>query len=628
MKNINYNILKTIILSVIFCFSTFQINCQTKLEYGDISGYWDKSGSPYIVEGDINIPANEELVIEPGVEVRLNNGCKINVQGSLIAKGKTNDSILFTLNDTIYSANKGWHGIRFDQRPIKWDTISLKAPKTEKFRQSFMEQVINGNLDTTTKYIIVLESPDMLNDTLLSDSIFMNTKGSVLEYCKIEYGKANYRPKPYLYGGAVYIYRYSNLVIKNCVFSNNKALVGGAIYCKEAAPVISNNVFSNNKAESSAGSMAFIYSGPIIIENILKNNTSGFNGGALLFHESSPYFCNNIIFYNYSKNNGGAIMYESKQRKRKLDGAFIPEEKQEFKKDIKVDSLKLEKGIIKKSNNAGGRFINNLIYENNAKNGDGGGICIYGASPEIVNNTLVRNVSDKGSGIYCHNASPVLINSILYFNSSNTNGQIYLFGKSNPSLKYCNIPGGRTGISYDTTYKGTIDNVFSLNEDPLFNNPSDQDFTLKKGSLCIDAGMPDIDSQMVYDKDIKGEYRIKDKTIDIGAIEYKENDETFKLKSADLGDVNGEEDSSDEMYVSIFPNPANDELNLVIHNNNYEKINLEILNLNGQKVFVNEYAADTWFSKSVNISNLPNGAYRLILSSENTVLINNLIIKE
>ena len=108
----------TIILSLI---NIFINHAQTTIGRGEISGTWDKNGSPYTITGDINIPYGQTLEIKPGVEARFTGTYKLNVQGRLLARGKQNDSILFTLDDTSGITNdytKGWNGIRFDPRPV------------------------------------------------------------------------------------------------------------------------------------------------------------------------------------------------------------------------------------------------------------------------------------------------------------------------------------------------------------------------------------------------------------------------------------------------------------------------------------------------------------------------------
>lgn len=80
------------ILSVLFYFanaSAFTTVC------GDVSGTWDVSGSPYLVECDVNIQAGQVLIIDPDVTVMLYDNTSINVYGQMIATGTKSQHITF-----------------------------------------------------------------------------------------------------------------------------------------------------------------------------------------------------------------------------------------------------------------------------------------------------------------------------------------------------------------------------------------------------------------------------------------------------------------------------------------------------------------------------------------------------
>ena len=72
----------------------------TNIEAGNVSGTWTKANSPYYINGEITIPNDSTLTIEPGVEVIFTGHYKFNVQGRLLAIGTETDTIVFTINDT------------------------------------------------------------------------------------------------------------------------------------------------------------------------------------------------------------------------------------------------------------------------------------------------------------------------------------------------------------------------------------------------------------------------------------------------------------------------------------------------------------------------------------------------
>ncbi len=74
---------------------TIHTQSQTIINAGPVSGTWTASGSPYHIMGDINIPAGNTLVIEPGVTVKIFSELSFKVYGQLLAVGTESDSIFF-----------------------------------------------------------------------------------------------------------------------------------------------------------------------------------------------------------------------------------------------------------------------------------------------------------------------------------------------------------------------------------------------------------------------------------------------------------------------------------------------------------------------------------------------------
>ncbi len=66
----------------------------TEIPAGDVSGTWTKAFSPYHINGEITIPNDSTLTIEPGVEVVFTGHYKFNVQGRLLAIGTETDTIV------------------------------------------------------------------------------------------------------------------------------------------------------------------------------------------------------------------------------------------------------------------------------------------------------------------------------------------------------------------------------------------------------------------------------------------------------------------------------------------------------------------------------------------------------
>ena len=61
----------------------------------DSNTTWTKADSPYVVTGNVGIPEDIRLTIEPGVEVRFEGAYEILVNGSVDANGTTSEPIVF-----------------------------------------------------------------------------------------------------------------------------------------------------------------------------------------------------------------------------------------------------------------------------------------------------------------------------------------------------------------------------------------------------------------------------------------------------------------------------------------------------------------------------------------------------
>lgn len=140
---------------------------------------------------------------------------------------------------------------------------------------------------------------------------------------------------------------------------------------------------------------------------------------------------------------------------------------------------------------------NNLIYGNL-----GSGLALRCSSPVIVNNTIVdNNANGEGVGISGFQSTPDIINTIIW-NHDSYEISIY---EGKPKVRYSNIGGGWTG-------EGNIDSS------PLFLDILNDDYHIVSNSACRDAGTNQ--TQWLSDKDIDGEDRILNDTVDIGADEF------------------------------------------------------------------------------------------------------------
>ena len=193
---------------------------QTTIPAGNVSGTWNFAGSPYLIEGEITIPDQETLTIDPGCLIEFQGHYKFNVQGRLLAVGIEQDSIKFTVADTTGFYNNthiGWHGIRFENTPATNDSSKIVYSILEfgKATGDVFADLVGGGIfiDNFSKLKI--------SHTKIWNNMCQNS------YC----------------GGGIHILD-SDIKISNCIITNNTnyGIVNGWDYdCEIDNCVISNN---------------------------------------------------------------------------------------------------------------------------------------------------------------------------------------------------------------------------------------------------------------------------------------------------------------------------------------------------------------------------------------------------
>jgi len=130
-------IMKNFILLLLFYLISHGSKAQTNIPPGLISGTWTKSSSPYKVTGDVTIPKDSTLTIEPGTVIEFQDNYGIKVDGILKAEGKLGDSIVFKA-----AVNKTWAGIHFVNN-LKIDTVKFDFCRIDNIGKGFKYGYVN-----------------------------------------------------------------------------------------------------------------------------------------------------------------------------------------------------------------------------------------------------------------------------------------------------------------------------------------------------------------------------------------------------------------------------------------------------------------------------------------------------
>jgi len=367
--------MKKLILVTLLFLSLSLLFSETVIPAGEVWGEWTLEGSPYLIEGELSIPNSESLTISPGVIIEFQGHHKFNVQGQLISVGTLQDSIYFTINDTIGFSNPtttdgGWHGIRFDETSAQNDS-------------------------------------------------------SRIAYSIIEYGKAirfgdNWYDD---HGGAIFLKNFSKLEIINSKIHYNFAEdEGGGISTYNSSFKINNSIIENNRSTNNGGGIKVTSGSPNISNNLVRFNFSYRGGGVYCGGNSTAEFYYNDITHNISSGEAAGFWLNSLN-----PGVVLSNNNISFNTCLGNHGgggLSIARAAI---------LINNTISHNIANTEDsfskGGGIHFLGSSTAYLENNIIEfNQANKGGGLSFSDASesnpsyPILVNNKINNNTATSDG--------------------------------------------------------------------------------------------------------------------------------------------------------------------------------------------------------------
>ncbi|MDO9578441.1 MAG: choice-of-anchor Q domain-containing protein, partial [Candidatus Cloacimonadales bacterium] len=296
---------QAIIFIIIFSFA--YLFSQTTIPAGNVSGIWDLTGSPYLIEGEIEIPNGQTLTIDPGCLIEFQGHYKFNVQGRLLAVGTEQDSIRFTVADTTGFYNNthiGWHGIRFENTPATNDSSKIVYSILEfgKATGDVFADLVGGGIfiDNSPKLKISHNKiwNNMCQNSWCGGGVHIRNSDINISNCVIA-NNTNYG----IFNGWDY-----DSEIDNCVISNNSE--GGI----SGVQLISNSVVSGNndrgiedclniincKIYNNITGIESFWHDCSVINSLVHNNNTG-----MLFHDEEEYVDCIVTNCTFANNDNG-----------------------------------------------------------------------------------------------------------------------------------------------------------------------------------------------------------------------------------------------------------------------------------------------------------------------------------
>lgn len=303
---------------------------------------------------------------------------------------------------------------------------------------------------------------------------------------------------------------FSQATIRNCIIRDNVAIGGGpgaagrgaGAYAEFGGGIFEDCSFINNVATgfsdtslancgvgtggaaSAALNGGFVFNNCTFTNNLSQGGTDGVNrvgsAGGAIYMDAGLLDMTLTGFYGNKSNTGGAVYL--------TNSSFF-------------------------------EFRNLALVNNEATEGDGGGIVLvdsFGLSP-ISGSTFARNLATgEGGAIYSISGSDFsVVNSIFWLNGANL-GSNQIHNTGSASASYTLIQGGVPG--------SVTDGGNNISADPQFKtNPgvgNNGNIRLKSSSPALDIGD---NASVVTAVDLDGNARIFETIVDLGAYEFSPN---------------------------------------------------------------------------------------------------------
>lgn len=248
-----------------------------------------------------------------------------------------------------------------------------------------------------------------------------------------------------------------------------------------------------------------------------------------------------------------------------------------------------------------------LIYYNVFKDNDIGVSSLANSASSYFYNNVFYNNSIGISNTY---SELTLFNNIFYMNDIN---DIAIDHKVSKLLSDHNIfyPERYGFIKNAETVYSTLAELqqfanldrHSLTSDPRFMNVADDDFSVEPGSPAIDAG-----EVVGLLEDFFGNAVPQGGIPDIGLLEAGISNHTTSQDDYE---------DTQEKLIKVYPNPSNGRFNLQLKHTGTLDAAVSVKDLSGKTVYNRKYSSELNLETEIDLTNLPNGIYVVVVETEN-----------
>lgn len=267
---------------------------------------WAAAASPVQIQDNIRVAAGVTLTIEPGVIVEIAPARGISVEGQLIAKGRAEAPIVFTLAPAS-RAGERWGSLSFEEGAAAAVFSGLDRYESGSIVEHCLFEHGTKALRITGSSPYVARSTFRHNQTEGAIDIAGGAAISVIDGARPRIADNTFRDntaQPFTYGGAIFVLAADPLIQDN-LFADNWGSYAGAIMAALTAGPIAGNTFTGNRTITKGGAVALISAVPTFVNNEVTDNHAQEDGGGLhgcvtCFPHATPSILDSVFVANSS----------------------------------------------------------------------------------------------------------------------------------------------------------------------------------------------------------------------------------------------------------------------------------------------------------------------------------------